>query len=145
MARQTQDWNPRGNASEIEDGQEETYKICWRKMRDHIMIATEVVAAAKSGNQPRLAETQSKWSANGRDIAAFLSSANPNWSRQDLEAMMQKHLDLTTGEVVGRLSKDWNKDVRSYDDGHAHMLMFADTLTVGIAKQFPEKVRMAQR
>ena len=52
--------------------------------------------------------------------------------------------DLTTGEVVGRLGKDWSKGVRSYE-GHAHMLMFADTLTVGIAKQFPDKVRMAQQ
>jgi len=25
-------------------------------------------------------------------------------------------------------------DIKSYDDGHAHMLMFADTLTDGIVK-----------
>jgi hypothetical protein len=83
---------------------------------------------------------QAKWSANGKDIAAFLSGANPNWSKQSLEAMLQKHLDLTTGEVVGRLTKDWAADFRSYAEGHAHMLMFADTLTAGIAKQFPAKV-----
>jgi len=29
----------------------------------------------------------------------------------------------------------------TYDDGHAHMLMFADTLTDGIAKQFPAKFK----
>jgi hypothetical protein len=116
-----------------------------RLLRDHITIATEVVDAAKSGNQARLADTQRKWSANGRDIAAFLSKANPNLPRQDLEAMLQRHLDLTTGEVVGRLTGDWNKDVRSYDEGHAHMLMFSDTLTVAIAKQFPERFQFAQR
>lgn len=54
--------------------------------------------------------------------------------------MLQKHLDLTTGEVVGRLTGDWAADIRSYDEGHVHMLMFADTLTNGIAKQFPAKV-----
>jgi hypothetical protein len=68
-----------------------------------------------------------------------LSEANPNWSKSDLEAMLQKHLDLTTGEVVGRLQKDWAADIRSYDEGHAHMLMFADMLTEGLVKQFPEK------
>jgi len=31
---------------------------------------------------------------------------NPNWRKQDVEAMLQKQLDLTTGEVVGRLKKD---------------------------------------
>jgi phage terminase Nu1 subunit (DNA packaging protein) len=108
-------------------------------LRDHITIATEVVAAAKGGDQAQLAAAQAKWSSNGKDIAAFLSGANPNWSKQELEAMLQKHLDLTTGEVVGRLTKDWTADIHAYDEGHAHMLMFADKLTAGIAKQFPAK------
>jgi len=110
-------------------------------LRDHITIATEVVTAAKASNPAQLDAAQKKWSANGKDIAAFLSSANPNWPKQTLESMLQKHLELTTGEVVGRLKKDWAADIRSYDEGHAHMLMFADTLTDGIAKQFPEKLK----
>ena len=110
-------------------------------LRDHILIATEVVRAAKADNKDQLAEAQKKWSANGKDIAAFLSGANPFWPKKDLEQMLQKHLDLTSGEVVGRLKKDWAADIKSYDDGHVHMLMFADTLTDGIAKQFPAKFK----
>ncbi len=110
-------------------------------LRDHIMIATDVVKAAKGGDQDQLTAAQTKWSANGKEIAAFLSSANPNWPLKDLEAMLQKHLDLTTGEVVGRLTKDWAKDIESYDKGHLHMLMFADMLSDGIAKQFPAKFK----
>ena len=89
-------------------------------LRDHILIATEVVTAAKVSNKKQLNAQQKKWSANGKDIAAFLSGANPNWSKESLEPMLQKHLDLTTGEVVGRLKKDWAADIKSYDDGHAH-------------------------
>jgi hypothetical protein len=110
-------------------------------LRDHITIATEVVKAAKGGNKGQLDQAQKKWSANGKDIAAFLSAANPNWRKGELEQMLQKHLDLTSGEVVGRLKKDWASDIRSYDEGHMHMLMFADMLTEGIAKQFPDKFR----
>jgi phage terminase Nu1 subunit (DNA packaging protein) len=110
-------------------------------LRDHILIATEVVDAAKAGDKTQLADAQKKWSANGKEIAAFLSGANPNWSKKALEEMLQKHLDLTSGEVVGRLSNDWAADIKSYDDGHAHMLMFADMLTDGIAKQFPAKFK----
>lgn len=108
-------------------------------LREHIMIATEVVKAAKAGNNDELTAAQNKWSVNGKDIAAFLSGANSNWPKKDLEDMLQKHLDLTTGEVVGRLTQDWAKDIKSYDEGHEHMLMFADMLTDGIAKQFPDK------
>lgn len=110
-------------------------------LRDHIVVATEVVKAAKAGDKTQLADAQKKWTANGKDIAAFLSGANPNWPKKTLEEMLQKHLDLTTGEVVGRLNKDWAADIKAYDDGHTHMLMFADTLTDGIAKQFPAKFK----
>ena len=108
-------------------------------LRDHIVVATEVVTAAKAGKADALTEAQKKWSANGKEIAAFLSAANPNWSKPTLESMLQTHLDLTSGEVVGRLKKDWAADIKAYDDGHAHMLMFADALTDGIVKQFPAK------
>lgn len=110
-------------------------------LRDHITIATEVVKAAKGGDKAQLTAAQQKWSGNGKDIAAFLSGANPNWTRKALEEMLQVHLDLTTGEVVGRLNKDWAADIKAYDDGHAHMLMFADALTNGIVKQFPGKFK----
>jgi hypothetical protein len=108
-------------------------------LRDHILIAVDVVKAAKGGDEQELSTAQKKWSANGKDIATFLSGANPNWSKADLEEMLQQHLDLTTGEVVGRLKQDWAADIRSYDEGHAHMLMFADMLTEGLVKQFPKK------
>jgi len=109
-------------------------------LRDHILIATAVVKAAKTGTKDELAAAQKKWSSNGRDIAAFLGAANPRWSRREMEEMLQKHLDLTTGEVAGRLKQDWDADIRSYDQGHRHMLMFADMLSDGIAKQFPDKI-----
>lgn len=47
-------------------------------LKQHILIATEVVAAAKSGDKQKFAESDKKWVANADDIAAFLSSANPN-------------------------------------------------------------------
>jgi hypothetical protein len=108
-------------------------------LRDHILIAVDVVKAAKADNKVQLADAQTKWSANGKDIAAFLSAANPNLPRKELEEMLQKHLDLTSGEVVSRLKQDWAADIKAYDEGHAHMLMFADMLTDGIVKQFPTK------
>lgn len=108
-------------------------------LREHITIATDVVKAAKSGEKKSLDDAQAKWSANGKDIAAFLSGANPNLPKADLESMLQKHLDHTTAEVVARLGKDWEADIRAYDEGHVHMLMFSDALVEGIAKQFPNK------
>ena len=110
-------------------------------LRDHILIATEVVKAAKMGNKGELNKANKKWYSNADDIAAFLSGANPNWPKQVLVDMLYKHLELTTGEVVSRLKKDWAADIDFYDKGHEHMLMFADALTDGIVKQFPNKFK----
>lgn len=110
-------------------------------LRDHILIATEIIKAAKMANNEALSTANKKWYANADDIAAFLSGANPNWPKQALVDMLYKHLELTTGEVVSRLKKDWAADIDFYDKGHEHMLMFADALTDGIVKQFPNKFK----
>ena len=108
-------------------------------LKDHILIAVEVVKAAKAGNNEELTKANKKWYANADDIAEFLSGANPNWPKKTLKDMLYKHLDYTTQEVVSRLKKDWSSDIEAYDKGHMHMLMFADMLARGIVKQFPKK------
>lgn len=108
-------------------------------LRDHISIAAEVVKDAKMNDTKALELAQKKWQDNAIAIAAFLSSANPDWSKEDLQKMLLMHLDLTTEEVVARLHNDWNKDISAFDKGEAHMLKFADVLSNGIIKQFPDK------
>jgi len=110
-------------------------------LRDHILIAADIVKAAKSGDNNGVTAGQKKWHENADEIAAFLSGANPNWPKKVLVDMLYKHLDYTTTEVVSRLKKDWAADIEAYDKGHEHMLMFADALTDGIVKQFPEKFK----
>lgn len=108
-------------------------------LRDHILIAADIVTAAKTGDNAGVAAGQKRWRGNADDIAVFLSGANPNWPKPVLTDMLYKHLDFTTTEVVSRLKKDWAADIEAYDGGHEHMLMFADALTNGIIKQFPRK------
>jgi hypothetical protein len=127
-----------GNAIKPLYGEEAGKKLT-ALLRDHILIAADIVKAAKAGDNDGVAAGQKRWSANADEIAAFLSGANPNWSQQTLKDMLYKHLAFTTTEVVSRLKKDWPADIEAYDKGHVHMLMFADVLTDGIVKQFPNK------
>lgn len=120
---------------------EEAGKKLSMLLRDHITIAAEVVKAAKLGDNAGLTNAQAKWTANADEIAVFLSGANPHWMKKDMTDMLHRHLELTTGEVVSRLKKDWAADIGYYDTGHMHMLMFADVLTMGIEKQFPDKFK----
>ena len=73
------------------------------------------------------------------EIADFLNKANPNWPRAALVEMMNKHLSTTADEVVARLTKNWDADIRAYDAVYEHILAMADALSDGIVKQFPAK------
>ena len=108
-------------------------------LRDHILIAADIVKAAKGGNNAGVEAGEKKWHGNADEIAAFLAGANPSWGKPALTDMLYKHLDFTTTEVVSRLKKDWPADIKACDQGHDHMLMFADMLSDGIIKQFPKK------
>lgn len=111
-------------------------------LREHIMIAADLIAAAKRGDNEAVATEQARWTANADRIATFLSSANPrSWKPAELKAMMRSHLRLTTNEVVARLTQDWAADVRAYDRIHVQILHMADMLSDGLVAQFPARFR----
>lgn len=110
-------------------------------LRDHILIAAELVKAAKAGDAAAQERATKKWYGNADDIAAFLSAANPHWPRKALTEMLQGHLAMTTDAVVAKLHHDTAGAIAAYDKGHEHMLMVADALSSGIVKQFPERFR----
>ena len=109
-------------------------------LREHISIGGQVVDAAKSNNKADLDKYNKLWYKNADDIADFLSGANPNLSNSELKDMLHKHLDFVTAQVVARINKIWKADVEAYDKGEDHMIEFADVLSEGIIKQFPEKL-----
>jgi hypothetical protein len=111
-------------------------------LKDHILIAVDLVKAAKEGNKEATEAADKKWYKNGEDIAEFLSSANPKyWPKKALTEMMFAHLAVTKDAVVAKLNKDHAAAIAAYDKGHDHILMMADALADGIVKQFPEKFR----
>lgn len=106
-------------------------------LKDHILIAAELMDAVKTGDTARSNSAGTRWNANADAIAEFLSGANPrNWAPADMKSMMREHLSATTVEVVARLKKDWEGDVRAYDEVHKQILHMADMLSGGIISQF---------
>ena len=111
-------------------------------LRDHILIAADLVAAAKSGDAVAFNAAHTAWYANADDIAAFLASANPHhWPEAAMRTMMHEHLDLTLQEAGARLAGDWDADIAAYDEIHVQILHMADMLSDGIVSQFPRSFK----
>ncbi len=108
-------------------------------LKEHITIAVDLIAAAKSNDQSKFQTANDDWSQNAKDIASFLSQANNHWPEQALAEAMDMHLKTTTDEAVARLNKDYVKDVQAFDAVFEHIMGMSDVLSAGIIKQFPEK------
>jgi hypothetical protein len=112
------------------------------KLRQHILIAADVVAAAKAGDTAELADSQARWQQNAIELATLLNSVNPRfWKLAAMKAEMSRHLALTTQEAVARLQGRWAADVAAYDRIHRHILHFSDEIADGLVRQFPNRFR----
>jgi hypothetical protein len=108
-------------------------------LKQHIQIATELVAAAKGRDAARQQDADARWHRNAEDIATLLSGANPNWPHPAVLDMLNQHLTLTTQEAVSRLQHRWPDDVAAFDRIYDQAMSMADTLADGIVRQFPQR------
>jgi hypothetical protein len=111
-------------------------------LREHILTAAAIIAAAKAGDDPAVDEAVAKWYANANEIADELHGLNPkHWPQDEMRAMMKAHLDRTLEEAVARLEGRYEDDIAAYEQIHADILEMADMLSDGIVAQFPDQFR----
>jgi hypothetical protein len=108
-------------------------------LKQHILIAVDLIVAAKAGDNAKFATYDKKWDENALEIASFLAGANSNWPKKALVDLLNLHLSLTKDEVVARLEKDYQKDAEVFDQILTEILTMSDALSAGIVKQFPER------
>lgn len=107
----------------------------------HINQAVPVLKAAQANDKAALDKALADWYANAKEIADFVSGANPaNWPTSATEPMLKAHIDQTTAYATDLLKGDYAKAVADFSTANDHMLMLADTLAKGIIAQFPDKV-----
>jgi hypothetical protein len=109
-------------------------------LTQHILVAADILAAAKAGDQVALQRQSRIWSRNGNQIGDFLHAANPrHWGRKEMRRMMRDHLRLTLAEASAHLQHHHQADIRAYDRINRQILAMADMLTDGIVAQFPKR------
>lgn len=105
---------------------------------NHLVIAAELIKAAKAGDNNAAADAEKRWYANADQIADFLAGINPYWSREDWKAMLYKHLAMTKDEAVNILTGKYLESINGFDEIEEQALVMADMMTNGIINQFPD-------
>lgn len=105
-------------------------------LREHLVLAADLVKAAKAGNTEAAAEAERLWYANADAIAVFLGRINPYWSREQWRNMMRHHLDLVKSEAVNMLAGNYQASVAVYDEIELQALQMANVMAEGIIRQF---------
>ena len=113
-----------------------------RLLKAHILGAVNVLVAAKSGDKSKLAQAETEWFANGREIADFLHAADPRFlSRSAARRMMNIHLTQVIQQGVDELTGNYLADARAFAPYIRHILDMADMISSGIISQFPARFR----
>lgn len=107
-----------------------------RLLTDHLVIAAELVKAAKAGNSRVAVDAEKRWYANADDIVCLLNHINPYWSIERMRTMWYEHLSLTKQEAVTMLAEDYAKSIDIFEKIEKEALMMADDLSNGIICSF---------
>lgn len=76
---------------------------------------------------------------NAIKIADFLSSANPHLPKQALISLLSAHGAHHIAQINQIQQNQFLQEAKTWHEMRHHMLMIADALVGGIAKQFPDQ------
>lgn len=110
-------------------------------LQQGVTDAGATVAAAMAGDMNAFTTAKAKWYDDGDQVAHFLASANPAWSEADLKTAIHTCFDDALAEATARMKGDWKADVAAHDTIVKQARAVADTLSDGVAKQFPDKLK----
>ncbi|MFJ8065742.1 hypothetical protein ACIQYS_14015 [Psychrobacillus sp. NPDC096426] len=106
-------------------------------IKEHLVLAAELVTAAVKGDSKKAEEKEKEWYRNADDIAIFLSSINPFLTKAEVQKMFYTHLALTKNEAVLMIQKNYQEDIKVFDQIEAEVLEMSDMISHAIVKQFP--------
>jgi hypothetical protein len=101
----------------------------------HYGAVKEYMTAAFSGKKAPMDNMMK----NVGDIATFLSSANPNWKKDDLVSALTAHGGFHMAQIDAINGKDFASEAKTWNGMEKQIIGVADYLTDGLVKQFPKK------
>ncbi|TDW04644.1 hypothetical protein B0G66_10268 [Bacillus badius] len=110
-------------------------------IKEHLLVAADLVKAALAGNTQAAEAAERKWYANADQIALFLNSVNKFLPKEKVREMFYQHLNLTKQEALYMINKDYQKDIAVYDEIEKQAREMADMISDAMIKLYPDLQR----
>jgi hypothetical protein len=117
-------------------GAEQAFLALWRR---HIGFVVDYTVGLATGDRAKQDKAVSDLLGYTQDLAAFLSSANPNLPKAAVADLVKGHI-LSLKEVIdAQAAKDPARAATALRKAYSHMHMIADPLADAIVKQFGDR------
>ncbi len=105
-------------------------------LNEHIELAGQLMTALREGKEGESTQVEERLRQNADRIARMLSSANSEYRYEDLQRMLNLHLDMMKRQILADLEKDYDAFVEATDENQEHLMHLSDELTMGLIRQF---------
>ncbi|MFA5634591.1 MAG: hypothetical protein WCX60_01385 [Anaerovoracaceae bacterium] len=105
-------------------------------LRDHLLLAAELLNAAKAGEEEAAEMARRKWYDNASHIAFFLSEINPYWSEDRWKILLFDHLRMVEETATFRMKGRFAEEIAVTDMNEDRALSMADYMAAGVIRQF---------
>ena len=112
-------------------------KIFGSLLNNHIEITTKLIKDIKTGDTKSAKTDRIELYKNADEIAIFLASINPYWSKQEWQSILYDHINYIEKDTTSRIAAKCNKIYLGNEtELDNHMLKMANYMAAGIIKQF---------
>lgn len=101
-------------------------------LTQHLLIAADLINAAKKGEIEKANCVRKKWYQNADEIAEFLSFVNQCWNKDKWKDMLYSHLEMTEKEATLRLQGKYAEDIEVFNNVENEALKMANYMFCGI-------------
>ncbi|MHB1152222.1 MAG: hypothetical protein ACYCWE_15945 [Eubacteriales bacterium] len=105
-------------------------------LKDHFMISTELLYDVKTGNNEEVNKNITKWYKNADEIADFLASVNPYWSKDEWQNMLHNHIRMLEEKAICKNPTQYDADTVNINETESQSYMMGDYMAAGIIHQF---------
>ncbi len=105
----------------------------------HVNAVREYMSATFNGDEAAKKAAVDRLTKNAGEMAAFLSSANPNLPKDAVLKLLGSHGAHHVAAINATTAKNYTQEARIWDEMLKNVYAISDALAEAIAKQFPDK------